>query len=100
MSDTKFTPGPWAWRGKPGRAQLASAHDTVIDYAGYEGMWFAAYDEEADAANAALIAAAPTLYAALDGLLDRCIKELADPQDVEEVANALAALAAARGEPA
>lgn len=65
MTD-KFTPGPWAWGGKPGKSELSAAGgNKVLDYAGYEGLWFAACDEERDAANACLIAAAPDLLAEL-----------------------------------
>jgi hypothetical protein len=42
---------------------LESAVGKVIDYAGYEGMWPGAYDDETDAANLRLIAAAPDLLA-------------------------------------
>jgi hypothetical protein len=59
------TPGPWAWLGKYGESTLRAATGDVLDYAGYEGMWFAAYDKDTDAANARLIAAAPDLLEAL-----------------------------------
>ena len=65
----KHTPGPWVWLGEPGHSALNAAHARVLDWAGYEGMWFAAYDAETDAANAHLIAAAPDLLAALQDAL-------------------------------
>lgn len=59
------TPGPWAWGDEPGRSELSAAGGhKVLDYAGYEGMWPAAYDAEVDAANLRLIAAAPMLLKA------------------------------------
>jgi len=60
----KATPGPWEWR----REKLISVGDstTVINYADYEGMWFASY-EGRDDANKEILAAAVN---ALPGLLD------------------------------
>jgi len=58
---SQHTPGPWVWSGKV----LDSAHGRIFDHAKYEGMWFAAYDDERDKANAHLIAAAPDLLASL-----------------------------------
>jgi len=61
-----FTPGQWMWIEK--QKVLNSAHGEIIDYAAYEGMWFARYDDTEDEANARLIAAAPELLEALKNL--------------------------------
>ncbi len=84
------TPGPWVWL-EPQKV-LNSAHGKVIDHACYEGMWFAAYDEEINAANARLIAAAPELLEALQGVL-----RVAD-RATSEFDAARAAIAKATGE--
>ena len=62
MSD--YTPGPWEWLGIPGRSALNAAGGKVFDYAGYENLWPGAYDDDIDAANMCLIAAAPDLLEA------------------------------------
>lgn len=49
------------------------------------------------AANARLIAAAPELLDALKALLSRAQRELADPEDVGEIGQSLAAIAKAEG---
>lgn len=43
------------------RGFLNSASGEVLNYAAYEGMWFARYEQAEDMANANLIAAAPEL---------------------------------------
>lgn len=88
------TPGPWAWSGTPGHSELSAAGgQKVIDYAAYEGMWLAAYDDERDAANARLIAAAPDLLKALRGMVEWFAME----RNVAPVAAAYAAIAKADG---
>lgn len=73
------TPGPWKWLGEPGkRGTLNSASGEVIEHAPYEGMWFARYNAEEDAANARLIAAAPELFVALKALTSNPHLDLGD----------------------
>ena len=62
------TPGPWEWRENLSGKTLESAHETVIDSAPYEGMWFTGESEEA---NQRLVAAAPELLESLEMLLNR-----------------------------
>lgn len=65
------TPGPWKWLCELGDSGcLNSASGKVIDYANYEGMWFATYDAKTDAANARLIASAPAMYDAIEEALE------------------------------
>lgn len=54
------TSGPWGWNDS---GQLYGfAGEVIIDYASYEGMWFASYGHpEKVAANSAIMAAAPDL---------------------------------------
>ena len=92
MSD--YTPGPWEWLGIPGRSALNAARGKVFDYAGYENLWPGAYDDDIDAANMCLIAAAPDLLEALVEMVDRW--ESAD-DDPGYVSRARAAIAKAEG---
>lgn len=64
------TPGPWVWNGD----RLECVGGAVIEHDSYEGMWFARYNEE-DAANKALIAAAPDMLGALKAISDRYKQE-------------------------
>lgn len=61
MSETKFTPGPWA---KDKYGQLKNPDGNPVDVWGC-GLSIASRSTETEA-NAALIAAAPDLYAALE----------------------------------
>jgi len=61
-----FTPGPWVWAWE--QRILNSAHGKILDCEPCEGMWFARYNDQEDAANARLIAAAPDLLEALQNL--------------------------------
>jgi hypothetical protein len=88
------TPGPWVWLGKPGRSCLNSANGAVLDYAQFEGMWPARYCDEKDAANMALIAAAPDLLEMLE-LIVLTAKENKPARHYLE--GARAAIAKARG---
>lgn len=92
MSDTKFTPGPWAWGNEDWSDQwFLQPGVLIIDYDGGGPSG----SDEFDAANAHLIAAAPDLYAALNGLLGLLdAGSLYEPQAYA----ARAALAKARGE--
>ena len=102
MTDTKHTPGPWVisgssiWNPDTHRAIYASGGKAINQR-----------DEEGQA-NAALIAAAPDLLAALEALEARAVemRKLINPKtwsDLEnmatvEIINARAALALAKGE--
>jgi hypothetical protein len=101
MSETKFTPGPWAL-DQCGRIYVIRATDCSVGEA---------YRSDFDPpslptkANAALIAAAPDLYAALNSLLKTVVDDLGecgyDEEDIadhEGVKRATSALAKARGE--
>ena len=74
MTNTKHTPGPWYWEGGNienlvGRL-FGEGGQKIIDSAEYENMWFSQYGP-ADDANARLIAAAPDLLDALEGIVER-----------------------------
>lgn len=70
MSDTKFTPGPWAWSD----AYKATEGRTTYSLIGDGGYGILSCDGKANSPqltnrfNAALIAAAPALYEALEAL--------------------------------
>ena len=81
MSDTKFTPGPWAWsedKWNGGWSGLFAEGDTpvLVPQSRNDGddgaAWFATVDEADEEgltdADRALIAAAPELYEALQSL--------------------------------
>lgn len=101
MTETKFTPGPWAYyagfivtKALAGGVPIPVAH--VVPTTG---------GPEACAANVALMAAAPDLYAALDGLLEHYRQLVncgdcgnSDPEEEDDVKAAASALAKARGE--
>jgi len=82
MSDTKFTPGPWAWsedKWNGGWSGLYAEDETpvVVPQSLNDGddgaAWFASVDDAGEEgltdANRALIAAAPELYESLTTLL-------------------------------
>ncbi len=75
MSETKHTPGPWKWKGEPGRSHLSAReheeYEGVLGYADFEGMWPSTHRNEEDAANMRLIAAAPDLLEALKSWIER-----------------------------
>lgn len=114
MSEPRFTPGPWQYRFKTIADDWGEVrrHDGRLVAKCVFGWWT---EEELNehrknktdpaASNAALIAAAPCLYAALESLLRTVIDDLGecgydddDIADHEGVKNAKAALAKARGE--
>ena len=81
MSDTKFTPGPWAWsedKWNGGWSGLFAEGDTpvLVPQSRNDGddgaAWFATVDEADEEgltdSDRALIAAAPELYEALQSL--------------------------------
>lgn len=61
---SKFTPGPWEWDCRYN--SLSGANQPVISYEKYEGSWLS-YENQV--ANARLIAAAPEMYALLQGFV-------------------------------
>jgi hypothetical protein len=82
--------GPFPWKhGKQNHACI------YADYPSHTGVGPL---EDELSANARLIASAPELLAALQGLLRRAKDELADPEDVHEVHVAELAIARATGE--
>lgn len=88
MSETKFTPGPWNLGAGILRIYDASNEEVAVATRASPKNRYAA------PANAALIAAAPELYAALDKVLNHSLTHLSG--DVEPVVRA--ALSKARGE--
>ena len=106
MSEPKFTPGPWEWpKFTPGpwewykadgeyRTLINDCLHMIIRSVRPEDMWFCPENRDA---NAALIAAAPELYAALENLVAwASLEETPRLADLLEAARA--ALAKARGE--
>lgn len=114
MSETKFTPGPWKlcrhlqsaekdaacpcgyrggiW-GADGEHIVCEMGSTATP--GQEGLEPPRYERPTELANAALIAAAPDLYAALDDMVKLAIQLGAIDLETHD---AFAALAKARGE--
>lgn len=66
MTEPKFTPGPWSYRQD--NATIEAVGAVAIADVRFSGV----PDDDADA-NGYLIAAAPELYAALEGLFDTLI---------------------------
>jgi len=85
MSETNFTPGPWKLNGHyiEARSGLGIARIAIVD----DGAGTLP-------GNASILAAAPELYEALDGLLDALPSATMHPA----IKAARAALAKARGE--
>ena len=94
MSDTKFTPGPWKY--DRGECAIISQADGLPLNAVYIVSLLGAMGGRDTDADARLIAAAPRLYHALEELAIHA--EHWCPPHSEIVAEAKAALAAARGE--
>lgn len=118
MSETKFTPGPWEickdgacpckqiW-SIPGDFPVATGNGVHIGavhqhMADAPDLIYASLSDETRKANAALIAAAPDLYAALSDLMENEKFHTmvgGNPNVVEELlSRCYAALAKARGE--
>lgn len=106
MTDTKFTPGPWRygdWIHK--RIGCSGDISSWVDVWVDGGLPIAATKHGNEVANAALIAAAPELYAALADALDS-LEYIARNEPrlhgygvrAERIEAARAALAKARGE--
>lgn len=113
MSNTKFTPGPWAYKQYQKGVWGVGDPNTNDQIAKLE--WNKEYDSEAGA-NAALIAAAPELYAELQKSVEQMLIGLtavqklieksgtaevlskAEKEMMTQIRNANAALAKARGE--
>lgn len=100
MTAPKHTPGPWSFQGAATRWITAPSETgmpwyvaEVIGGCDHDGSGVDRQD-----ANAHLIAAAPELYEALNLLLYRACKELADPEDCEEIQRAERAISKSRGE--
>ena len=104
MSETKFTPGPWAahlgWARDGG--QPDNEYPDWCEVTGGDGLSIIGHY---GIANANLIAAAPDLYGALSIMLKRYV-DLAgsgdcgnwNPEDEDQVKTARTALAKAHGE--
>jgi hypothetical protein len=110
MSEAKFTPGPWECKQvwTPSGRAFRIGKDAMLE-PGPRGCCIIyddyGYGTNERSANAALIAAAPWLYSALESLLKTVVDDLGecgygedDIADHEGVKNAKAALAKARGE--
>lgn len=100
-TQTRFTPGPWSvgveGEGVPGYVYCDNALGSAVAIVYGKALAFTAFSRQEEKANAALIAAAPRLYAALK----QFVYEERDERltDDERIAEARAALAQARGEP-
>jgi hypothetical protein len=95
MSETKFTPGPWFGAKYSGNSKWIAA--TIFEDQSSNGWKDGNYmcvSGPISHADAALIAAAPDLYAALEAL---CTSG-GDDDGTDLISNGLAALAKARGE--
>ena len=68
MSETKFTPGPWEIDGKLVIAQIRSGSNHFMFVATTDHSMLDSIPQETFDANAALIAAAPDMYAKLESL--------------------------------
>lgn len=96
MSETKWTPGPWSYRGSLGPAsnQYLKGPHIVESASGNQIAIMNGWRSDVSEANACLIAAAPDLYAALAAICDEdCI-------DMARLTAGKAALRKARGESA
>lgn len=103
MSTQKFTPGPWCWNetGYDLRPVTVSSDVTCVLCLEFKGMiarpqsrLLEETEREIDA-NLRLIAAAPELYEALDGLRIAMAVHDDTPEEFLALANAVAALAKA-----
>lgn len=97
----KHTHTEWKWDGRDFVYAL-NAEGSNRFFCGIQGGWSTQGRTRTDGdeliANARLIAAAPDLLEALNALLSRAKKEIADPEDVGEVYQAERAIAKATGE--
>jgi hypothetical protein len=98
MSKTKFTPGPWEAQGL--YIMFTNADTKQFDWVAKVERFTGKYKHE-EAANAALIAAAPELYEALEKITAHMLAQF--PWALSEPLNSImkasnAALAKARGE--
>jgi hypothetical protein len=94
-----FTSGPWQWFPSVSKDRPAVI-DTAIGVDSDNGTVIAEVQRGRQfAANANLIAAAPELYAKLEGLLEYVERSCANSSPTDAaVVDAIAALAKARGE--
>lgn len=95
----QHTPGPWVWDEEPGIDcnLIGSNGEKVLSWYEYEGMGFSIFDEDTDAANARLIAAAPDLLEALEDCIDRFVTAFPAAEQYEPIIKARAAIAKAKG---
>jgi len=91
MNETKHTPGPWERQGIAIGSETGSAFDAICY------LDILSRDREQREANARLIAAAPDLLAALEGMLARYASHESGQNDQNEPAAARAAIAKATG---
>src|SRR5690554_4939482 len=93
--ETKWTPGPWVAHNAGSHWNNPAIENWVIHWSDYGEC---VVDHVYEKSDAYLIAAAPDLYEALDDLRSSC-KALGLDRDLhQELYNARAALAKARGE--
>jgi hypothetical protein len=108
MNELKASPGPWEYVAKLSPSENHRGFFIRAEKATRNGKWALAEVQPGDEdgklgkANAALIAAAPELYAALEQMHSmwsaHCRANGWEPDHVAESANAIAALQKARGE--
>ena len=91
MSAAKCTPGPWT-QGKYGEVRDANGNELVV-----EGVALGGKSTEETRANARLIAAAPELLEALQGVETRCASSGYVGQDGQFLKVIRAAIAKATG---
>lgn len=75
---SKYTPGPWRIGGKEKRVIFAANGDVVARTAAYGEQ---SETPDAEAGNAALIAAAPALLAALECIVARWESDIVPPAE-------------------
>lgn len=100
-TQTRFTPGPWSvgveGDGVPGYVYCDNALGSAVAIVYGKALAFTAFSREEEKANAALIAASPRLYAALEKFVAHYPMGI-NPFLDEACIEARAALAQARGE--
>lgn len=97
MAETKFTPGPWAFVEIMPADKDWGACEIIARHGSDDEQFVSTH--VCGIENAALIAAAPDLYAALESLVQDVASYPAWERPCAAVENANAALCKARGEP-